>query len=693
MTKPVGNVRWAAWALVAWAVLALGGPAWAQSPGASPKFDEVVRTAVAEGRSVRAIVRFKNNDARIRGASTVFNRGGQIRRALNDVTALTVDIDSSTAVQLARDEGTLTLSIDATVRSNALPSSFARVARASGARAVRQRFNHTGRGVSIAVIDSGVQPHADLPASRIRKFVDFVNGRSTPYDDFGHGTHVAGIAAGTGARSWWLEDSYVGVAPGADIVALKVLDSQGAGKTSDVIAAFEWIAQNHLAYNIRVVNVSLGHPVFEPAATDPLVQAAEALVARGIVVVASAGNLGIDPRDNQPGHGGVTSPANGPRIIAVGAVDSKGTLARTDDGVAEYSSRGPTRFDLIAKPDLVAPGHRVVSLSAPASSLFAAFPSLQVPIGNESAASYMLLSGTSMAAPIVSGTAALMLEANSRLSANAVRAVLEFTAQRLTSTSLLAQGAGQLNALGAVRLARLIAPGAPVGQIWLRSVGGVPEDYDMLNGEPLAWAKNIVWGDRILLGDSAYVHMRVWADNIVWGQDVDNIVWGQCSGGGCDNIVWGQCSTSGCNNIVWGQCSGSDCDNIVWGDGTLDNIVWGQCNTTACDNIVWGQGGDNIVWGQNADNIVWGQCQGTGCDNIVWGQDGFALGYWAGDTVWGFWDATVNWTAVNLGSSNIVWGQDYLDNIVWGQRRNIVWGQGDNIVWGQGLSVLTGGLQ
>jgi serine protease AprX len=649
----------------------------------------VVRTAVAEGRSVSAIVRFKSNDARLRGAYTVWNRGGQVRRALNDVTALTVEIDSSTADELARDPGTLTLSIDATVRSNAVLLSHAKVARASGAKAVRQQFNQTGRGVSIAIIDSGVQPHPDLPASRIRKFVDFVNGRTTPYDDFGHGTHVAGVAAGSGARSWWLEDSYAGVAPGADIVALKVLDSQGAGKTSDVIAAFEWIAKNYVTYNIRVVNLSLGHPVYEPAATDPLVQAAEALVARGIVVVASAGNLGVDPRDGRPGHGGITSPANGSRIIAVGAVDGRGTLARGDDGVTNYSSRGPSRFDLNAKPDLVAPGHRVVSLSAPASYLFSNYPALHVPVGSESSASYMLLNGTSMAAPVVSGTAALMFEANNRMSAGAVRAILEFTSQRLATSNLLAEGAGQVNALGAVRLARLISPSVPVGQIWLSSVGGLPEDHDMLNGEPVSWAKNIVWGDRVLLGDSAYLNMAAWRDNIVWGQDLDNIVWGQCGDSGCNNIVWGQ----GGDNIVWGQCGGADCDGIVWGDAALDNIVWGQCDTSGCRNIVWGQGGDNIVWGQSGDNIVWGQCQAEACDNIVWGQDGFALGYWAADTVWGFWDAQVNWTAVNLHGANIVWGQDYLDNIVWGQRRNIVWGQGDNIVWGQSHDILTGGLQ
>jgi serine protease AprX len=687
------------------ASLALATPVWAQTPVAH-KFDAVVRQAVADGQSMRAIVRFRDDTSRVRGALTVTTRGGRIRRALNDVTALTVDIDATTAAELSADDDTLTISVDATVRSAGLGGG-SKAVRSSGARQARTQFNRAGRGLSIAIIDSGVQPHADLPASRIRKFVDFVNGRTSAYDDFGHGTHVAGIAAGSGSSSSALEDPYVGAAPEVDIVALKVLDAHGAGKTSDVIAALEWVALNHLIYNIRIVNLSLGHPIYEPASTDPLVKAAEALVERGIVVVASAGNLGIDPVDGQPGNGGVTSPANGSRIIAVGAIDNRGTNVRSDDAVADYSSRGPTRFDLIVKPDLVASGHRVPSLAAPGSYLFEHYPELHVAVGTETVPQYMVLSGTSMAAPLVAGTAGLMLEGNPRLSVGSIRAILEFTAQRVRDTSLLAQGAGQLNALGAVRLSRIIKPRVGLGRIWLKSQRGVPQPYDTLFGESVPWSKQVIWGDGVLLGDSAYIHLAAWNDNIVWGQDLDNIVWGQCTGGACDNIVWGQCDGDGCDNIVWGQGS----DNIVWGQA-LDNIVWGQCQTSACDNIVWGQGGDNIVWGQctgsacdnivwgqcaasGCDNIVWGQCQGGACDNIVWGQNGAALGYWADNTVWGFWDSSVDWTRVVQGD-NIVWGQDYLNNIVWGQCGsgacdNIVWGQGgDNIVWGQ-LGVLTTG--
>ena len=698
MKKPAFHQRWAAGALCALACLAFAVPARAQDPVDTQKFDEVVREAVAQGRRMRAIVRFRSESARLRGVQTVVDSGGQVQRALNDVTALTVDIDANTATELSSDSGTVAISTDATVRSTGFGHTF-RAARSSGASKARAQFNRSGRGVAVAVIDSGVQPHVDLPSNRIRKFVDFVNGRSMPYDDFGHGTHVAGLVAGSGAASVLLEEPFVGAAPEVNIVALKVLDANGAGKTSDVIAALEWVARNHASYNIRIVNLSLGHPVYEPASRDPLVQAAEALVARGILVVSSAGNLGIDPVDGQTGNGGITSPANGPRIIAVGAVDNKGTRARSDDEVTSYSSRGPTRFDLIVKPDLVASGHRVVSTAAPSSRLFEQHPSLQVRAGIESTPRYMILSGTSMAAPLVAGTAALMLEANPEMSVGTVRAVLEFTAQQLPNTSLLAQGAGQLNAFGAVRLARLVKPGVSRGQIWLKSVRGVPAAYDTLVGETALWSKRVIWGDGVLLGDSAYVHLTAWDDNIVWGDDLDNIVWGECSGGECDNIVWGQCDGAGCDNIVWGQTQ----DNIVWGQG-LDNIVWGECHDAACDNVVWGQDGDNIVWGEcraeGCDNIVWGECHVDGCDSLLWGRDGTALGYWADNTVWGFWDRSVHWTSVTQqNSDNIVWGQDYLDNIVWGECTgggcdNIVWGEnGDNIVWGQTLRILTLGVQ
>jgi serine protease AprX len=639
-----------------------------------PKLDEAVAEAVRAGHSVRAIVRFTDEASRQRGRDTVIARGGGVRRALDGIAGLNVLVDPATIAELQADPGVVRISIDAEVRASA--GSFGQVvagaARASGAKKARNALNSQGNGIAVAVIDSGVQPHVDLPSSRVLAFVDFVNGRTAAYDDFGHGTHVAGIVAGSGAASASQTPTYEGTAPGANIVALKVLDSTGSGKTSDVIAALEWVRANHKTYNIRVVNLSLGHPVFEPAGSDPLVLAAESLVRQGIVVVAAAGNMGVNPTTGLPGYGGITSPANAPSVITVGAADTRETLSRFDDTVTDYSSRGPTRFDLQAKPDLVAPGHRAVSLSSPGSHLFENYPSLHVYGGTESVPAYMRLSGTSMAAPMVAGAAALMLDANPKLSANTVKSVLQFTSQRLAGVDALTQGAGYLNVIGSVRLASAINPNLPVGMAWLRknALGRnvLPEPSDEINGERVEWSQNVVWGNKTLLGNSTYVHLALWDDNIVWGFWYDNIVWGLMD----DNIVWGMD-----DNIVWGMD-----DNIVW--GMDDNIVWGMD-----DNIVWGMD-DNIVWGMN-DNIVWGMD-----DNIVWGMDliwddNIVWGYWADNIVWGFWDDNIVWGQVTRNDyDNIVWGRDWLDNIVWGMDDNIVWGMFDNIVWGQ-MAILTEG--
>lgn len=697
-------MRWVAIALLTVACLAPPGILHAQTASAADaKLDSAVREAVQAGRSVRAIVRFNTGDDRARGSSVVNSRGGHVRQSHDDVTAFTADVDAATVTALAYDAGVATISIDARVQA----TSTGRASKSSGAKKARDEFNKRGTGVAVAIIDSGVQPHADLPASRIRAFVDFVNGQTAPYDDFGHGTHVAGIVAGSGAASSSQEQPYTGIAPSVDVVALKVLDAHGAGYTSDVVEALEWVAANYRAYNIRVVNLSLGHPVYERAATDPLVLAAAALVKRGIVVVASAGNHGIDPRDGQVGFGGITSPANGAEVIAVGAVDTFSTDARSDDRVTDYSSRGPTRFDLFLKPDLVASGQGVVSLSAPGSLLFETYPALRVTGGTEQVPAYMTLSGTSMAAPVVAGAAALVLESNPSLSAHAVRAVLSFTAQHLDDTSLLAQGAGYVNAYGAVRLASQLTTTAPLGTIWLTTRPTFPSSSDLLFGESVAWSKQVVWGHRVLLGNSAYINMFAWKDNARWGKnlesmvwgscdgpDCDNVVWGNCEGAECDNVVWGNCEGDGCDNVVWGNCVGDECDNVVWGNcegDDCDNVVWGNCDGADCDNVVWGND-DNVVWG-NDDNVVWGNCDDSGCDNVVWGNflwmaDGSARTYWASNTVWGFWQS--DWTQVAAyNDDNVVWGNEYLDsdNVVWG---NCDSSDCDNVVWGNSV-ILTGG--
>ena len=209
-----------------------------------------------------------------------------------------------------------------------------------------------GKGVTVAVIDSGIAP-SPISAGRIKAFYDFTRGgiATAPYDDNGHGTHVAGLIGGSGALSTGL---YRGVAPNVSFVGLKVLNANGGGKTSDVIAALEFATANKAALGIDIINISLGHPPYEPAAHDPLVQAVQKASPAGILVVSSAGNNGINPTTGLPGFGGIASPGNAPSALTVGSARTKAPaaqrrhrrcveLARTDAGTTATRSRTSSR--------------------------------------------------------------------------------------------------------------------------------------------------------------------------------------------------------------------------------------------------------------------------------------------------------------------------------------------------------------
>ena len=627
--------------------------ALAVAPSYARNTDDAVRAAVSSGETARVIMQFATNAARDAAFNRLLDRGAAVRVVDTEAGPALVVFGSAASFS-SEFQNASHVSLDAGVhvlatRQPARDTS----ARRRLAAPTEYLGNPSPNGIAIAVIDSGVAPHADLPLSRIRAYKDFVAGARAPVDNCGHGTHVAGILAGSGARS---NGAYAGIAPNVDIVALRVLGDDCSGNTSDVIDALEWVGRHHQTYNIRVVNISLGHAVLESIFTDPLVQAVERLSRKGVVVVTAAGNKGINPATGNPGYGGVGVPCNAPSAVCVGSLDTNGTQDFDDDRISDSSSRGPTRFDLLAKPDLVAPGVSIVSLAARGSRLFREFEHLRVP-GANGRSEYFTLSGTSMASPVVAGAAALLLTQNGELSANAVKMSLQFTARLVASTDVLAQGAGALNIGGAVTLARAINPDVRRGQNWLtRRVTAANRDA---SGQRIVWSQRIIYGDRFMQPRYAQVHLFRWDDDIVWAYDAvaDNIVWGNNGNivwGNDDNIVWGNEE-----NIVWGND-----DNIVWGNAADDNIVWGNGES---DNLVWGID-DNIVWG-NDDNIVWGN---TDHDNIVWGN-GFARGVWAANIVWGFWDANISWGDVT---------RDTMDNIVWGNH-------GGNIVGGN--SVLTGG--
>ena len=225
----------------------------------------------------------------------------------------------------------------------------------------------SGKGIGVAVVDSGIASHSAL-TGKVTYSVNFATGTSGTNDEFGHGTHIAGIIAGSAASISPTSLYKTGIAPGAHLVNVRVLGPTGVGYTSDVIAGIQWVVANRARYGIRVMNLSLGHPMVASCAFDPLCLAAESAAANGLVVVASAGNGGQDD-DGRTVLGSISTPGNAPAVITVGALNTWGTVSRDDDTMTTYSSRGPTRYDMGMKPDVVAPGNKIVSLKAAGSYL------------------------------------------------------------------------------------------------------------------------------------------------------------------------------------------------------------------------------------------------------------------------------------------------------------------------------------
>jgi serine protease AprX len=357
--------------------------------------------------------------------------------------------------RLAVDPSVLSISVD-----RGVTGSLQRTTRAAvGAAWVTEHLGFDGAGVGVAIIDSGVAAwHDELGGNRIVHFADFVARQAQPYDDYGHGTHVAGIIAGSGQNSGGARR---GIAPGASLIVLKALDGAGDGNVGQVIAAVDYAVRHRNTYNIRVLNLSVAAPVYESYNTDPLTQAVRRAVDAGIVVITAAGNLGRDASGVLQ-YGGITAPGNAPWVLTVGASDDRGTPDGSDDAVAPFSSRGPSLIDGSAKPDLVAPGVGIESLGDPGSLLYQARPTARR-WGTVRTASepYLTLSGTSMAAPIVSGTVALMLQANPSLTPQNVKTILQRTAVSNSRYDQLTQGAGFLNARAAVEMARALAAEPP----------------------------------------------------------------------------------------------------------------------------------------------------------------------------------------------------------------------------------------
>ena len=266
---------------------------------------------------------------------------------------------------------------------------------------------YTGKGIGVCILDTGIYEHIDF-TGRIWTFYDFLDFKRRPYDDNGHGTHVAGLVAGDGTASM---GKYRGAAPGCGIIALKVLDCYGTGSQDDVLRALRWIREYRQQYRIRVVNISVGTTCNSKRNHARLLKSVEQLWDEGVVVVTAAGNQGPRP-------GSITAPGSSKKVITVGSSDLL-------EGRSAISGRGPTA-ECVCKPDIVAPGNKIMSC-VPGKPY-----------------SYGVKSGTSMSTPLVTGAIACALEKNPALTNTDIKTMLMNSADDMGLPQNL-QGWGKFN--------------------------------------------------------------------------------------------------------------------------------------------------------------------------------------------------------------------------------------------------------
>ncbi len=454
--------------------------------------------------------------------------GGEVVRGYQSLDMRAIRLPADSLEDLAIEDNVDWLSLDSAVVSFSVASREAAGLPATGSA----NAAYEGLDIGIAVVDTGISRHSDLGENFLQfSFLDgayptpvIVDGNVVdPKDDaredkFGHGTHVAGILVGNGIDS---QGQYEGSAKTAKVLALQVLDHKGAGQMSDVMAALDWLYQYGAYFDVRVVNLSLGMGIAESNTTDPLVLAVERLWDAGMVVVVSAGNEG------SLGNMTITSPGNSRKVITVGSLtDSTTGNDFTDDYVSTFSSRGPTVGDLVLKPDLVAPGNRLVAAIDHNAKLKNELPSRVVGCLSTSCTSeYLELSGTSMAAPMVAAAAARMLQKDPALTPATVKARLMRSARKIDDEPTAA-GAGVLDVDAALGDTGVLTGEALSPLMYRDDTTGdiLVEDTADLWGDSL-WGAGYLfsggfnWVDGYSLPDSTVnANGYLWTDGDVWAK-------------------------------------------------------------------------------------------------------------------------------------------------------------------------------
>ncbi len=545
----------------------------------------------------------------------VTNNGGVVKQDIDFISAIQADVPPSSLRALSRADGVEYISLDAPVialNDNALIdehkvlSEFPQAVKAPDVWGK----GFYGDGVGVAVLDTGVSS-ANNPdftgysgANRIIASVAIDGAATTTNDGYGHGTHIAGIVAGDGDLS---NGKYPGIAPGANIINVKISDDLGNSSMGDLLAGLQWVYQNKNAYNIRVVNLSLHSATAESYKTSPIDAAVEFLWTNGIFVVVASGNSGsVADAVSYP-------PANDPFVMTAGAIDDKGTDSTGDDVPASFSSFGITQ-DGIKKPELLTPGVNIVSDTDSASILYAQGLLTGKVV---SPGPYLKLSGTSMAAGVMSGVAALVIQKHPNWTPGQLKCSLITKSRKLSGAN---SGFSVPRAGDTFNLSKPscdsdtgLAPsyglmGAPVVPL----IGAVA--YILDQPDPFAAAASIG------IDPAAANFVTTTPDDPTVALSLDTVDWSAIK---WEAIAW--------ENVNWQLI---DWDSIKWASIKWDVIKWASVNW---DVIKW----SSIKW----DVIKWSAIK---WNSVKW------------DAI--KWDV-IKWSAVNF--DVIKWSAVNFDVIKW----------------------------
>jgi subtilisin family serine protease len=513
--------------------------------------------------------------------------GGDVRLHLGIIHGFSAQVPQSALPRLAATPGVQAVTPDRTVHSDGGSydpstdkSSMYTLDRLIGATSYWNR-GYTGDGVDVALIDTGVAPVDGLSVPG-----KVINGPDLSFesqtdnlrylDSNGHGTFMAGIIAGKDnsvtSASTATADQFVGVAPDARIVSVKVGDAFGATDTSQVIAGINWVVQHRhdAGMNIRVLNLSFGTDSTQAYTLDPLAYAAEVAWRKGIVVVVSAGNDGY-------GSAALNDPAMDPYVLAVGAVDLNGTSSHSDDAVPSWSSNG----DGVRNPDLVAPGVSVVSLRDPGSQIDAENPGAVV------ATRFFRGSGTSQAAAMVSGAAALLLDERPGITPDQVKTILDGSAMKVPGGNPQAQGHGTVDLMAAQtyttqNTVQTFTPSTGLGTLeGSRGTAHLTADNVTLQGEEdifaMPWTPS-VWAPAVA-ADSSWTG-GTWNGSIWTGSTWTTASW---TGSAWGSVLWTRNSWSGTswtrnswsrNSWSRSSWSGKGWTSNRWSSNTFSRVTW-----------------------------------------------------------------------------------------------------------------------